>query len=90
MEVCNPLAGHAGIHKLGKFLFMKNPSDYPTFFSRDVVLCTWNLRPELRSTQRAIQLIACVECPVLEKYGFEKVFAPFIKDVNTLSNVRVV
>lgn len=47
-----------------------------------------NLRPELRSTHCAIQLIACVECPVLEKYGFEKVLAPFIKDVNTLCNVR--
>ena len=46
-----------------------------------------NLRPELRSTHRAIQLIACVECPDLDKYGFEKVLDPFIKDVNTLSTV---
>ena len=47
-----------------------------------------NMRPALRSTHRAIQLVACVECPVLEKYGFEMVLEPFIKDVNTLSSVR--
>lgn len=62
----------------------------PTLFKGMFYYVLGNLRPELRSTQRAIQLIACVECPVLEKYGFEKVLAPFIKDVNTLSNVRVV
>ncbi len=46
-----------------------------------------NIQPALRSTQRAIQLVACVENPILVKYGFEKVVAPFIKDVNTLSAV---
>lgn len=46
-----------------------------------------NLQPELRSTHRAIQLIACVECPDLKKYGFEMVLKPFIRDVNTLCNV---
>ncbi len=46
-----------------------------------------NIQPALRSTQRAIQLVACVENPILIKYGFEKVLAPFIKDVNTLSAV---
>lgn len=49
-----------------------------------------NLRPELRSTHRAIQLIACIESPVLEKYGFDKVLAPFIKDVKTLYNVSII
>lgn len=47
-----------------------------------------NLRPELRSTHRAIQLIACVQCPDLKQYGFEKVLQPFIRDVNRLCNVR--
>ena len=47
-----------------------------------------NLRPELRSTQRSIQLIACVTSPILEKYGFEAVLRPFIDDVNTLATVR--
>lgn len=46
-----------------------------------------NIQPALRSTQRAIQLVACIESPILVKYGFEKVLAPFIKDVNTLSEV---
>jgi len=45
-----------------------------------------NLRPELRSTQRSIQLIACVTSQNLEKYGFEAVLKPFIKDVNALAN----
>ena len=47
-----------------------------------------NIRPELRSTLKAIQLIACVTCNNLNKYGFEKILNPFIEDVNTLSEVR--
>ena len=46
-----------------------------------------NLRPELRSTQRSIQLIACITCPLLKKYGFEAVLKPFIDDVNILATV---
>ena len=46
-----------------------------------------NLRPELRSTHRSIQLVACVTTPILKKYGFEAVLDPFIKDVNNLANV---
>lgn len=46
-----------------------------------------NIRPELRSSHRAIQLIACVTSPNLDKYGFEAVLDPFINDVNTLSEV---
>ena len=49
-----------------------------------------NIRPELRSTHRAIQLIACVTSPNLEKYGFEAVLRPFIQDVNTLREVCIV
>ena len=46
-----------------------------------------NLRPELRSTHRSIQLIACVTSPNLVKYGFDAVLDPFIQDVNKLANV---
>ena len=46
-----------------------------------------NLRPELRSTHRAIQLIACVKSGILEKYGFQSILKPFIDDVNDLSTV---
>ena len=46
-----------------------------------------NIRPQLQSTCRIVQLIACVECPTLGKYGFEKVLEPFIEDVNTLCDV---
>ena len=48
-----------------------------------------NVRPELRSTLKAIQLIACVTCNNLNKYGFEKILNPFIENVNTLSEVRI-
>ena len=41
----------------------------------------------MRSTLKGIQLIACVTTENLEKYGFEMVLAPFIKDANALSNV---
>ena len=46
-----------------------------------------NLRPELRSTHKAIQLIACVSSENLPKYGYSRVLAPFIDDVNKLSKV---
>ena len=48
-----------------------------------------NLRPELRSTQRSIQLIACVTSKYTETYGFAAVLAPFVRDVNTLENVII-
>ncbi len=48
-----------------------------------------NIRPELRSTHRVFQLIACVESPVLSEYGFKNVLHPFIEDVNVLCNVRM-
>lgn len=46
-----------------------------------------NLRPELRSTQRAVQLIACVTSSHIKKYGFEPILRPFIEDVNELTKV---
>ena len=46
-----------------------------------------NLRPELWSSHKAIQLIACVSCPFLGKYGFETILEPFVKDVNILAKV---
>ena len=45
-----------------------------------------NLRPELRSTYRCIQLISIVMSPVLIKYGFDEVLKPFVRDVNNLGN----
>ena len=48
-----------------------------------------NLRPSLRSTQRSIQLIACVTSRMLVKYGFESVLKPFIDDVNVLETVSM-
>ena len=30
-----------------------------------------NIRPELHSTRRNIQLILCVSCPILQKYECE-------------------
>ena len=48
-----------------------------------------NLPPELRSTQRAIQLIACVSSPHIGEYGLQPILQPFIDDVNTLAKVRM-
>ena len=48
---------------------------------------TANLRPELRSTQRYIQLISVVTSPILNKYGFREILKPFVKDVNKLCTV---
>ena len=46
-----------------------------------------NLRPELRSTQRAIQLIACVTSSHIADYGLQPILQPFIDDVNKLAEV---
>ncbi len=46
-----------------------------------------NLRPELRATQRSVQLIACVTNSNIVKYGFEPILKPFIDDVKKLSEV---
>lgn len=46
-----------------------------------------NLKPELRSTHRSIQLVACVTTPNLKKYSFQDVLQPFINDVNKLAKV---
>lgn len=37
-----------------------------------------NIAPNLRSTLKGMQLIACVTTENLEKYGFEMVLAPLI------------
>ena len=60
------------------------------FFSSGIGLFYYtigNLRPELRSTHRAIQLVACVTSPCLKRYGFESILKPFIEDVKTLNQV---
>lgn len=49
-----------------------------------------NVEPKLRSILRSIQLIACVTIPNLQKYGYEMVLKPFIKDANMLSKVTEV
>ena len=48
-----------------------------------------NLRPELRSTHRSIQLVACVTSSNLMNYGYAAVLDPFIKEVNKLANVLI-
>lgn len=92
VEVCDPLAARSGIHKLGN---TNNYHCHSYMYKRDCLyMCTGlfyyilgNLRPELQSTHRAIQLIACVTTSNLKKYGFQDVLQPFINDVNILSQV---
>lgn len=47
-----------------------------------------NLRPELRSTQRSIQLISCVSSENIKRYGMHEILKPFISDVNSLCEVN--
>ena len=49
-----------------------------------------NIRPELRSTQRMTQLIACVTTPNIDKYGYGAILKPFIDDVNKLEMVKII
>ena len=46
-----------------------------------------NIEPKLRSSLKCIQLIACATYPILQKYGYEMVLKPFIRDANLLSKV---
>lgn len=48
-----------------------------------------NIRPQLRSNLKAIQLIAAVTYPNLKQYGFEPILKPFIDDVNKLAKVCI-
>ena len=47
-----------------------------------------NFRPELRSTQRAIQLISCISSENISRYGLDKALEPFISDANELCEVN--
>lgn len=48
-----------------------------------------NIEPKLRSALKCIQLIACITTQNLEKYGFEVILEPFIRDANKLSEVSL-
>ena len=88
VEACDPLASHKGQHKLGQsngILDLRIP--YCMLYAGLFYYIIANLRPELRSTQRCIQLISVVTSPVLNKYGFGEILKPFVKDVNKLCTV---
>ena len=97
VEPFNTLGSAAGKHKLGNniinFAYMNvtmHMHMYACLFSFGIGLFYYtkgNLRPELRSTHRAIQLVACVTSPCLKRYGFESILKPFIEDVKTLNQV---
>ena len=46
-----------------------------------------NIRPQLRSTLKTVQLIAAVANGNLKQYGFGPILKPFIDDVNKLAKV---
>lgn len=92
VEVCNPLGAQKSIHKLGDTIMNSNDLiNYQllVFFKLPGMFyyTIGNIRPELRSTQRAIQLIACVTSKNIEKYGYQAILKPFIDDVNKLARV---
>lgn len=87
--MCNPLGSHAGVHKLGVLTLIKvTLRFYLTEYLALYYYTLGNLRPELRSTHRSIQLIACVETPDLKKYGHDVILEPFIRDVKKLYEVN--
>ena len=51
--------------------------------------CVLNSVVWLRSTQRSIQLIACVTSPLLVKYGFESILKPFVIYKNIILDERL-
>ena len=90
VEPCNTLASHSGIKKLGKFSFLccNIMYIYMNCITGMFYYTIGNLPPELRSSQRAIQLIACVTSPHIKEYGIQPILQPFIEDVNTLAQVH--
>lgn len=92
VETANCLGSHAGHNsKLGEFeINICNPichRKHLSLYSGMFYYTLGNLRPELRSTHKVVQLIVCVSCPILGKYGFESILKPFIKDINILAKV---
>lgn len=75
------------MHKLGKIGHFPFYILYCSSFLGMFYYTLGNIRPELRSTHRSVQLIACVTSKNLEKYGFAPVLRPFITDVNDLCRV---
>ena len=48
-----------------------------------------NIRPKLRSSLKAIHLVAVATSPVIEKYGLNKILEPFIADLNHLATTGI-
>ena len=92
METCNPLSGHAGVHKLGNNFFQYTVHIFVYVYQfvcgRVILLCSWKytLRIEVYTQGYSTH---CLCNNNLNKYGFEKILNPFIEDVNTLSQVQI-
>ena len=46
-----------------------------------------NLSPRLRSSLKAIQLLAVTKCSVVNKYGSNVILYPFMEDIKVLEEV---
>ena len=44
-----------------------------------------NIHPKLRSSLKAINLVAVANSTVIDKYGMNKVLQPFVRDLNLLA-----
>ena len=86
IEICNPLGGQNGIHKLGRIKYLLCEVIVSIIIGM-FYYTIGNLRPELRSSHRAIQLLACVYSTHVNSYGLESILKPIIEDINKLAKV---
>ena len=94
VEVVNPLGSYRGHHKLGVQILCILSDVYKSinFIHMYIGMFYYqlgNIKPQLRSILKTIQVIACVTNENLLKYGYEMVLRKFIEDANMLSEVCI-
>lgn len=87
LEVCNPLGTKTKSHNLGMFSSMYLLFNHPSTGIFYYII--GNLRPHLRSTYHAINLLAVGKSQHIEKYGVNAVLKPFMRDLLELEEVYI-
>ena len=95
IEVCNPLGSSAGIHKLGKILYVSVSivkytciTFYYTIGIGIFYYTLGNIRPVFRSMLPSMQLLAIANAKDIHTFGCEALLQPFVDQMKLLAEVR--
>lgn len=93
VDVCNPIGSKSIIHKLGKCMgiFWLFSISLLLYIHAGLFYYTLtNIAPALRSTLRAIMLLAVVKTSHIDEYGIDVILKPFVEEMRQLESVRCV